>query len=67
MIKIKVNDKSLEIEKNLTIQQLLSKIGSSQDGIAVAINDSIVFKHLWDSQTLVENDKILIIQATQGG
>lgn len=67
MIKIKVNDKSLEIEKDFTIQQLLSKIGSPQDGIAVAINDSIVFKHLWNSQTLVENDNILIIQATQGG
>lgn len=67
MITIKVNDKALEIDSGFNILQLLQQLKSPQDGIAVAINDSIILKHLWSSKTLSENDIVLIIQATQGG
>jgi sulfur carrier protein len=67
MIRIRVNEKSLGIKNDFNILQLLEHIKSPQEGIAVAVNNSIVLKQLWGSKTLSENDKVLIIQATQGG
>jgi sulfur carrier protein len=67
MIRIRVNEKSLGIKNDFNILQLLEHIKSPQEGIAVAVNNSIVLKQLWGSKTLSENDNVLIIQATQGG
>lgn len=36
-------------------------------GIAVAVNNQVVPKSAWPSFELKENDKILVIQASQGG
>ena len=36
-------------------------------GIAVAINETVVPKSQWTSTLLQENDKVLIIKASQGG
>lgn len=67
MITIKVNDQIIEIAKDFNILQLLQQLESPQDGIAVAINNSIVLKHQWPSRTLLHRDSVLIIKATQGG
>lgn len=67
MIKIRVNEKILEVAKDFNILQLLEKLNTSQNGIAVAINSAIISRDFWSSQTFSENDNILIIQATQGG
>ena len=67
MITLLVNEKSIEINNDFNILQLLNQINSPQDGIAVAVNDIVVSKNLWESRTLLENDQVLIIQATQGG
>ena len=67
MITIRVNEKFLEINNDFNILQLLKQTKSPQDGIAVAVNNTIVLKNLWESTTLSQNDNVLIIQATQGG
>lgn len=67
MIKLLVNEKSIEISNDFNILQLLNQINSPQDGIAVAVNNAIILKNSWESKTLLENDNVLIIQATQGG
>jgi len=36
-------------------------------GIAIAINDTIVPKHLWESTCVQSNDKMLVIKACSGG
>lgn len=36
-------------------------------GIAVAVNNVVVSKSAWSGFELKENDKVLIIQASQGG
>ena len=47
---------------------LLSRLNlSGKQGIAVAVNNTVVSKTNWDSYELKENDKITIIRATQGG
>ena len=36
-------------------------------GIAVAVNNVVVAKNAWSGFELKENDKILVIKASQGG
>lgn len=67
MITILVNEKAIEINPDFNILPLLDKINSPQDGIALAVNHSIISKHLWSATSLSANDKVLVIQATQGG
>jgi len=67
MITIQVNEKTFEVHTDFNILQLLKQLKSQQDGIAVAVNNAIISKNSWESTTLVENDSVLIIQATQGG
>jgi sulfur carrier protein len=40
---------------------------SNTNGIAAAVNNSVVPKTTWEKFQLKENDKIIIIKATQGG
>ncbi len=40
---------------------------NSQKGIAVAINNEVIPKADWEGYKLSEGDKIMLIQATQGG
>lgn len=52
----------------LSVQSLLDlEIPNKQNGIAVAINNTVVPKSNWDNHLLKETDEILIISATQGG
>ena len=67
MITINFNDRTIEIEKNLNVLQLLQDVNSPVNGIAVAINNEIIPQHSWETVQLKSNDHLLIIQATQGG
>jgi sulfur carrier protein len=53
---------------SLTVQALLDlEIPEKQNGIAVAINSTVIPKTNWNSHFIKETDDILIISATQGG
>ncbi|WP_405383045.1 sulfur carrier protein ThiS [Maribacter sp. LLG6340-A2] len=67
MITIWVNQQRVEIEEDVTILRLLEHLDSPKSGIAVAIQNAIVSKNLWESTVLSNDDNVLIIQATQGG
>jgi len=67
MITICLNERKLNIDKNINITQLLQQINSPKVGIAVAVNSIIVPQHQWTQTHLNQNDKVLIVQATQGG
>ena len=65
---ILVNNKPYELVSDASLSYLLTQLGlADAKGIAVAVNNQIVHKHSWDSCTLIENNKITIIRATQGG
>lgn len=69
-MKIKLNDKEIEIFHAITLEELLLKeinISYEKKGIAVAVNDSIIPKNEWKNYPIKENDEILIIIAAQGG
>lgn len=67
MITVCVNETQIEVEDNANVLQLLQKVNTNSNGIAVAINNQIISKKLWESQGFKNNDNILIIKATQGG
>ena len=67
MITIKVNKEQKEIPTNASVQQMLTHLEIAENGIAVAINETIVTKKEWSTTGIKNNDNILIIKATQGG
>ena len=67
MIIIKVNDNPQEFLTALTLQELVEKLQIQTNGIAIAVNSSVVKKTDWSSKLLQNNDDVLIIKSTQGG
>jgi sulfur carrier protein len=68
-MELKINNQTKQFTANaLSIQALLDiEIPKKQNGIAVAINNTVIPKSNWNSHNLNETDDILIISATQGG
>lgn len=68
-MKLTVNNQEKKYDQpTLSVQDLLNlEFPQRQNGIAVAIDDSIVPKSSWESTFLTENAAVLIITATQGG
>ena len=65
-MKLKVNDQ--EVESGATTLSLFSlEQNVPATGIAVAVNNRMVPRTEWDSYTLNEGDRILIIKAVCGG
>jgi len=65
---IQINDKQKVVPTGATISDVLFKVLEiNAAGVAVAINDSIVPRHLWESSTLQSNDRMLVIKAAAGG
>lgn len=62
-----VNDAKQTISPNASISQMLEELGIDPNGIAVAINDSVISKIFWQTTSIKEHDTILIIKASQGG
>ena len=68
-MELKINNKTKHFATDsLTVQTLLDlEIPEKQNGIAVAINNTVIPKSNWNSHPIQETDDILIISATQGG
>ena len=68
-MELKINNQTKQFATDsLTVQALLDlEIPIKQNGIAVAINITVIPKSNWNSHIIQETDDILIITATQGG
>ena len=66
-MKLLINSEQKDFSgKNISeLVQSLSMV--STNGIALAVNEKVVPKTEWEKFELKENDKILLIKATQGG
>ena len=65
---LEVNGKNLEFQEGENLAHVLAEVGiSATAGLAVAVNNKVVPKKNWDSHQLNAGDKILCINATQGG
>ncbi|MBP1841197.1 sulfur carrier protein ThiS [Formosa algae] len=67
MISINVNNAIHQVAEHSVLATIISKLSPIQNGIAVAVNNTVIPKSNWDNVKVSNNDNILIIQATQGG
>ncbi|MCD8417327.1 sulfur carrier protein ThiS [Tenacibaculum finnmarkense genomovar finnmarkense] len=67
MITIQVNQQEHQILETQTLQKFVENLKIQTNGIAIAINNSVVKKTDWAFRLLQDNDDILIIKSTQGG
>lgn len=66
-MKIEVNGEFRDFNDKITLENLVQATIPNTKGIAVAVNNSVVPKNSWSETLLYENDKVLLIKATQGG
>ncbi|QSB26791.1 sulfur carrier protein ThiS [Flavobacterium sp. CLA17] len=68
-MELKINQQIKKFNaETLSVQALLDlEIPNKQNGIAVAVNSTVIPKLHWNSHLIQETDEILIISATQGG
>jgi sulfur carrier protein len=68
-MELKINQQIKQFNaESLSVQSLLDlEIPNKQNGIAVAVNNTVVPKLNWNEFLVHETDEILIISATQGG
>ncbi|AYN06283.1 MULTISPECIES: sulfur carrier protein ThiS [unclassified Flavobacterium] len=68
-MELKINQQTKQFNtETLSVQALLDlEIPNKQNGIAVAVNNTVVPKLNWNEFHVQETDEILIISATQGG
>lgn len=66
-MKIWVNQNEYQSTSSNLLALLEELEKATKTGIAVAINNKIITKSAWAHTPIVENDKITIITATQGG
>ncbi|WP_298301077.1 sulfur carrier protein ThiS [Hydrotalea sp.] len=65
---IYLNDALIELSDAQTIAKALEKLAiTSCNGIAVAVNNTVIPKKDWDEYKLLPNDHLVLIRASQGG
>jgi sulfur carrier protein len=63
-----VNDQPRALAAGAQLADLLRELGlAERKGVAIAINDEVVPRSTWPTRALAEGERILVIQATQGG
>lgn len=67
-MKIFVNDDLHEIPAESSLHSFLTKIGMSElSGWAIALNEEVIPSDHIKDKILFEGDRLLFVQATQGG
>lgn len=67
-MKLFVNRESLVAENDQTIEGILASLKIPVGkGLAVAVNDEVIPRKMWNEKKLVENDALTLIRPTQGG
>jgi sulfur carrier protein len=65
---IYVNDRPRPLGAVATVAALLHELGLvERKGVAVAVNSAVVPRSEWPGRALRAEDRVLVIQATQGG
>ncbi len=63
-----VNDHPRVLATDTVLADLLRELGlAERKGVAIAINDEVVPRSTWPTRMLADSERILVIQATQGG
>lgn len=66
-MKASINGQEHELPDGLTVAQLLVHVQAPQRGIAVAKNDRVVRRAMFEQERVNEGDRVEIIKAVAGG
>jgi sulfur carrier protein len=67
-MQIEINNETKTITENFSAQQVFELLQiHNTNGYAMAVNNKVIPKTKWTETLLKESDKVLVIQATQGG
>ena len=66
-MKVFLNGEQINLDNNLTAQQLIYVTGYQDKRIALEINGEVTPKSEYSNKIIVENDKVEIIVAVGGG
>ncbi|MDO5055309.1 MAG: sulfur carrier protein ThiS [Pasteurella oralis] len=66
-MEIYLNDAKLNLEQNLSIQQLIELQKLNQQGLAIAVNQQILPRSEWSTYQLQANDRLTVFRAIAGG
>ncbi|MEL4307031.1 sulfur carrier protein ThiS [Joostella sp. CR20] len=66
MITVNVNNTAHQFTTPISTKQLLAHLNITANGIAVALNNTVLPQSKWN-EPLANQSNILIIKATQGG
>ena len=65
---ILINNEQKAVPDGTTVNEVaLTILQLNPAGMAIAVNETIVPKHLWEQTLLQENDRMLVIKACSGG
>jgi sulfur carrier protein len=67
MAKIQLNGKKVEIQRSLSIKDLIKKYRLKENKIAIELNGTILPKDHYKNKKVKNNDKIEIVQFIGGG
>lgn len=67
MIQIVVNGQAETVSENLTVADLLAKLGRAPQGLAVEINREVVPRSLHAETRFSEGDRVEIVHMVGGG
>ena len=67
-VTILVNDQARSFAPGVTLAEVVASLGwADRKGIAAAVNATVVPRREWSARALLTGDRVLVIQATQGG
>lgn len=65
---IYVNNENIVLPDKSVVTDLLEQMGiTARKGIAIAVNSTVVPAAEWEYHNIADQDRIMIIKATQGG
>lgn len=65
-MRVIVNDEAVEVDEQMTIGALLDKLGFQLNGIAVAVDWTVIPRSQWHT-ALTDGVKVEVVAAVQGG
>ncbi len=67
MIDIEINGEARRVPQRTTLRELLDVLELPDQGVALAVNRSVVPRQQWSARQVAPSDKIDIVRAIGGG
>lgn len=67
MIEVVVNGDERRFREGITLAELLAEVGTTQRGVAVAVDGEVVARGGWPDLVLADGAQVEILVAVQGG